>query len=102
MRISQLLSAVDAGKPLAGGFLVRVDVVHSRCVPTTASGFQDLDMKLDFGVSVFGQVRDLKPSHARAVLRRAVLRETKQSIIKLQDAAGGTGTAVVIADQRAL
>src|SRR5829696_10168250 len=102
MRIGQLLIAVDAGEPMSGRLLVRIDVVHSRCVPTVATAFENRNGKLDFGITIFRQLRDLKRPHTRSVVRRAVLGEAKQAIIKLQDPPRWSRATLVVPDQRAL
>src|SRR6185369_2681164 len=102
MRMGQLLSAVDAGEPVAVSLLVRVDVVHSFCVPAVTTGFENGDVQLDFDVVIFRQICDLKGPHTRAVLWRAVLGKAKEAITKLQNASGGTRAALIVLNQRAL
>src|SRR5689334_3217803 len=81
---------------------MRVDVVHAGGVPTGTTGFENRDRKFDFSVTVRRQFGDLKRSHARSVVRCTFLREAKEPVVKVEDAASGPGAAFIVLDQRAL
>src|SRR6185369_16228002 len=98
---ASLLSAVDAGKPVTAGLLVRVDVVHAGGVPAGASSFQNRTMtNLDFSIIRRRQFEDLESPHGTTVARPAILCEAKEFVVELQDASGGAGAALIFSYYR--
>src|SRR5215213_2426595 len=82
---------------------MRVDVMHSRCVPAVPGGGQDWTwISLGFDVSVGSQLRDLESPDTVSILPTAVLCKPEYAVIELENSARWPGATLVVSDDRAL